>query len=158
MNCYLDMRYDDKHFVFNFNNILNAIVGESCSGKTTLVKVIQDKLYDELKSNYNPVVISDVRVLSTVRDKDLLLIDVDNADIDIIKNLSNFKDKDIVIVTFGRKYLHNLPIPAGNLYTINYNNNVVKNAKLDIPMEYVGFGAYVEEFMYTACVPDVREV
>lgn len=127
----LTFEHKQHTYELSFDSKLNAITGDSATGKSAIVNILSHKRYANLKCTYKLLIVTEVEMLEAVTDGTMLLIDTDAITHDVITGLKRFKDLDVCIVLLGRRYLSNVPLPEDSVYCLNTSNNVTKNVKYD---------------------------
>lgn len=129
MICNLKMSFNTHNYILEFDNILNVIAGDSSTGKTSIFQIIKRKIFDKLDCNYSVVTVSSVNDIKLVEDKSLLLLDTDDTDYEVIKELKTLENRDVCICLFGRKYISNIPLSADNYYILKTKNKLTRNIR-----------------------------
>ena len=126
---YLDIVSDGGlQFSLRFNNVLNAIVGNSSTGKTLLAEIISTGRYKIKDTDAASVIVFTAGLpVNLLRSNTLLIIDLDNFSYDALKETFSINRDDICIVCLGRKFLRNLPLSIYNLYRLETVKGITKN-------------------------------
>lgn len=127
---HVELIYNKNHYIINVEYRTTFIIGDSATGKTQFCK---DLIGKNAKIT-SPIAIGIINSLSAFEGAhDICYF----CDLDTIENLSVIKRilkvdsvaNNIYFVFFGRKYLHNVPVPIGSLYEFKEVQGITKNVQ-----------------------------
>lgn len=128
---YLDFKYLKYHFRLNVDNHLNAVLGDSSTGKTALVNYYSRSKQQDIHTDA-AYVFTELNqfIVDNLPPESLLLLDLDNyAENTLIDALISKNRNDIYVVLFGRKWLSRFPIDVDNTYRLVNVKGVTINTR-----------------------------
>lgn len=140
---YIEYEKGNSHYRFNFDNILNLIIGDSSTGKTDFVKkIIKNRKYvktDATRLYINPIGVD----FNTAESGSIVIVDSDDVLLEDIKGISKLTRTDVTFVIFGRKYAKSFPFAVCNTFEIKKQDKVKVNVQMYQHNKYV-YGEFNE--------------
>lgn len=157
---YLIYKNNHINFNLNFQNKLNLIIGDSSTGKTTIVEEMSKHQSlirtDAERIFFNPVEdVIDMIIDKFIKGKFMLVIDSDEySTSSVIDKITSIPDDiDICIIVMGRKFSRRLPVTARDIYKLVTIQGATKNIRECEKSEYASLLMHeIKDSMFSSAI------